>query len=394
MQVGASTLKRLRFSGKICLTAAVHKLLVSTMSAPQIRFYEIDLYRFLSAFFIVIFHYTYTGFMEGYAPVANFEQTREWSRYAFVGINFFFVISGFVIYMSIGSGSPLKFIASRIARLFPAYWVAVILTSLITIGVGSQTFSVGWAQFFANLTMLHTAMGYPSVDGAYWTLFLELQFYAVILLLLSVGGQRHIQHLLLVTLASSLFSLFQPWAQTQNMWVLIFPHWSGYFAAGIVFYLIRQQGLNTYRGLLLLLSFAFVIKQSMLFADLMSVWFGIEFNSQVMAWLNVGFFLLMSMTAFAKNNPLRVRQFFYLGVLTYPLYLIHQHIGFIIFDRFATPDDIELWLLACVIIMLISAWAIWYAIERPLAGKLKQAVLKGLAKLSTSPKATNTVADK
>jgi len=53
------------------------------------RLYEIDLLRFISAFFVVVFHYTYTGYMEEFSTIANFEGVREYSRYAYMGINFF-----------------------------------------------------------------------------------------------------------------------------------------------------------------------------------------------------------------------------------------------------------------------------------------------------------------
>ena len=81
------------------------------------RFYEIDLLRFVAAFAVVIFHYTYTGFMEGYSPVADFPAIREITRYAYMGINFFFVISGFVIFMSVADGSVRNFVISRFVQI-------------------------------------------------------------------------------------------------------------------------------------------------------------------------------------------------------------------------------------------------------------------------------------
>src|SRR5437868_190367 len=111
------------------------------------RLYEIDLFRFVSAFMVMLFHYTYTGKMEGFAPSADFGEFREISRYFYMGINFFFIISGFVIFMSIENGSPKQFVLSRFVRLYPAYWAGLLLTSLVVLFLGGKTFSITWTQF-------------------------------------------------------------------------------------------------------------------------------------------------------------------------------------------------------------------------------------------------------
>lgn len=327
------------------------------------RFYEIDLLRFLSALGVVIFHYTYTAFMEGYAPIADFEEVREFSRYAYMGINFFFVISGFVIFMSVSDGSAKKFLISRFVRLFPAYWAALIITSVITIYWGGEVFSISWPQFFANTTMVNEMLAYKAVDGAYWTLFIELQFYLFIFILLAIGGMKYFQHILAVVLLVSTVALFFPWAEHVNMWTGIFPHWSGYFVTGCVLYLLRRDGVNAYRVLLYLLSIVYMLKQSVLFGQLMERWFGITFDTTVIAVINLSFIAFFSITAFCKENPLRKKWCYYLGILTYPLYLVHQHAGYMVFNEFGNEANIVSLVLGTFIAMFVIAYLLHYFIE-------------------------------
>jgi peptidoglycan/LPS O-acetylase OafA/YrhL len=53
--------------------------------------------------------------------------------WGYLGVNLFFVISGFVIFMTLDRTLvPLDFVISRTSRLFPAYWAAIIITMVIT----------------------------------------------------------------------------------------------------------------------------------------------------------------------------------------------------------------------------------------------------------------------
>ncbi|MFT5758210.1 MAG: peptidoglycan/LPS O-acetylase OafA/YrhL [Alteromonadaceae bacterium] len=336
------------------------------------RFYEIDLLRFISAFFVLVFHYTYTGYMEGFSTIANFESVRNYSRYAYMGINFFFVISGFVIFMSIEKGSARQFLLSRFIRLFPAYWTALCLTTLLTLVIGANVFTVTPWQFITNIIMVNELLNEKAIDSAYWTLFIELQFYVVVYILLLFGLIKYFQHIIFVILIASLLALYLPIAQADSMWTEIFPHWSGYFACGGVFYLLKRDGINFYRLFLLIVSFLYVLKQSTLFGQLMSHWFKIEFNLYVIALINSVFFTYFCITTFCKGHFMRQRWCYYFGVLTYPLYLVHQHIGYMIFNAFGTVDNIGYLVAATITLMLMLAWLIHRYIEVKLAINFKR----------------------
>ena len=123
------------------------------------RFYEIDLLRLLSAVLVVFFHYTFIGSTLDIVPAPRTDAASEYGRYMYLGVNFFFIISGFVILLSAKDGHAKEFFISRFIRLYPAYWFCVILTASAAVIFQQTRFQVSWSDFFVNLTMLQSGFG-------------------------------------------------------------------------------------------------------------------------------------------------------------------------------------------------------------------------------------------
>ena len=111
-----------------------------------------------------------------------------------MGVDMFFIISGFVIFMTIERCTSKKdFIISRFSRLFPAYWVSVTIAAIVAYfvvndfkafyGIEKSGFL---SQYFANLTMFQYYFNLPDLDATYWTLIVELNFYIFIFILFSL----------------------------------------------------------------------------------------------------------------------------------------------------------------------------------------------------------------
>jgi len=113
-----------------------------------------------------------------------------------VAVEGFFVVSGFLIFMSYErSSSTLSYFSKRVRRIYPAYFVVVMLCALSLWTVSSldpgHYFSFDWLKYVvANLTFLNfihpTLPGvfegnrYTAVNGALWTLKVEVMFYAAV----------------------------------------------------------------------------------------------------------------------------------------------------------------------------------------------------------------------
>jgi peptidoglycan/LPS O-acetylase OafA/YrhL len=94
-----------------------------------------------------------------------------------IGVVVFFILSGMVIPYSLGgSEAPIRrFFISRFFRLYPAYWLSVSLAVLLAY-LSHRSVPIG--DILLNLTMLQSLFRVPDLFGVYWTLIIELMFYA------------------------------------------------------------------------------------------------------------------------------------------------------------------------------------------------------------------------
>ena len=108
------------------------------------------------------------------------------------GVTLFFIISGFVIPSSFSGtrrDGAKKFIITRFFRLFPLFWVSILL-SLPTQNWGAGKYP-STLEVAANMTMVPVFFGVTEINGAYWTLAVELVFYGLCLVLFLFGLVRN-----------------------------------------------------------------------------------------------------------------------------------------------------------------------------------------------------------
>jgi len=101
-----------------------------------------------------------------------------------VGVILFFLISGYCIVLSLNKlgDRPVKnFLVRRFFRLYPIYWCAVVFTVIVSHK------NISWHQFLYNLTMFQNKFNVQHLNEVFWTLHLELYFYAIVAVLLAIG---------------------------------------------------------------------------------------------------------------------------------------------------------------------------------------------------------------
>ena len=130
----------------------------------------------------------------------------DWGPPGRAGVCAFFLVSGFVIPISIERGGGLReFGVSRVARLYPAYWLSLILilvASTVEADAIPGDFRDGlpWSAV-VNATMLQEFVGVPHAIGLYYTLTIELVWYAIVAVLFAVGLLHHTERLAWAALA-------------------------------------------------------------------------------------------------------------------------------------------------------------------------------------------------
>src|SRR5262245_60873355 len=101
--------------------------------APNVggRIPELDLLRFTAAAAVMLYHYTYRPKVDGQIVEGLFGALPDATRFGYLGVTLFFMISGFVILWSSEARSAGEFVISRVSRLYPSFWIAVLLTAAV-----------------------------------------------------------------------------------------------------------------------------------------------------------------------------------------------------------------------------------------------------------------------
>lgn len=318
------------------------------------RLVEVDALRGLAALAVVLFHYT-TRFGELFGwetpPSLSFPDGHY-------GVNLFFIISGFVIFMTLErTARPMDFVVSRFSRLFPAYWTAILLTFCITRWLGLPEKLVDATTAFKNVFMIHGLFNIPHVDSVYWTLEIELLFYCGMFSLYTMHRLHQIHLVLRALLALRLayFVLAIIWG-IELSWTLshlLILKYIPWFALGISLYLTvsRQNAADRRQP---------AITATAAIGCLLIV------DSLFLAVLAACLATTVFLAASGRASLLRHGILAWLGTISYPLYLLHENIGWSLLLRFqnwglATNTAV----LLTITISLAMATALTRCIEQP-----------------------------
>ena len=355
------------------------------MAAPSRRVTEkrprlavLDGLRLLAALLVVLFHYVaVSGPAWGERPRGLFPAIYPVAAYGWLGVELFFVISGFVICMS-AWGRPLgDFFVSRVARLYPVYWVGIALTTAAAFAAGKK--HVQFSEFLANLTMLQTPLGAWPVSGVYWTLWIELHFYLLFAIVIwrGVDYRRAVTFCVLWTVASVLAQAVSVPAIT----LLVSPQYSMYFIAGIAMYLMYRFGPSLLLWAIVGVSFVLAQRHILEWAEGQARQTeGVVTFTGTMIGVTL-IFLVMLAVALGWLSWIRGSWFAIAGAATYPLYLIHWETGWLAIERMRTV--LQPWAVLAILIpsMVLVAWLLHRFLERPVQSRLRRSLANAIVEM-------------
>lgn len=322
---------------------------------------------------VVGFHYLYRGQLDGWVPFQAQPDVAFLAKFGYLGVHLFFAISGFVIFLSAQGATPRAFAASRVARLYPAYWVAIALT-VVAVRLGSlPTLVVPWRDVAINLTMFTHWFHAEFVDGAYWSLAVELHFYIMVWLALRFHALRYTPLLLAGWLALALIDLVRPIYPLEFVLVV---QWAPYFCIGICAFLIQKEGLRRSLALLFVAASALAIAGAYKKAAKLTGMEGLD------AWIVAGLvsliplaFGLMAVNRFEIKGS---KAIYWAGALTYPVYLLHEYIGYVgltaLWRQGVSPAAA---VMIVVSLVLLSAYLIHTQVEKRYSPVIRRAVAGG-----------------
>jgi peptidoglycan/LPS O-acetylase OafA/YrhL len=342
-------------------------ILRPSFSFMQQRFHltGLDALRGLAALYVMLRHYT-----ERFNDIYPEFPKPIYELKSYPAVWMFFIISGFVIFLSLGHNStPRKFAEARFWRLYPAFWAAVLITFVLVTLFGLPKREASFGEMLFNLTMIPDVWegwNVAYVDGAYWSMQVLWFFYALVFVVICFKARTHIPWIFLGLLSLSILDN-RLWKQNtshsmqllRTVTNLDMIHW---FAMGMCIYrwtitprLERNQQILTW-GVFLFTLLAIRLRLG-----------------STMMFYGIFLFVLVFLGVLGRLKWLEHRPFIFLGTISYSLYLVHQNIGYLVMRAgLAANLNIHLCIILAVIVALAIATLLTFTIELPVTAWFKR----------------------
>jgi peptidoglycan/LPS O-acetylase OafA/YrhL len=369
----------------------------------------LDLLRLFAALLVVFNHFGIFSAArpdvgDPYAfPALNFASDFGW-----VGVEIFFVISGFVIPLTAAGATASAFVKRRVIRVFPALWICTFLALAVLVASGQPASEL-------LLPLLHSLILSPKgpyIDGVVWTLVVEAAFYGVMWAALLSGTIERVARIgvwlgvasatfLTIYGLTKLFADNPSFAELSSVLdrftfrVLLLRH-GVFFALGLLIWAGHTSGYSRARRLLIAIMTAFCVLEISF-----QYWSTANVPSVHAMLVPVGLWaasvaVLMASIRFARQLSDRFRDHRSLlikfGLLTYPLYLNHYTLGRVmVFSLVSRGVPPSLSLVVVMVTILVSSWWIMIYAEPALQAALRRRLLpSGTAKRTAAEAAPRT----
>ena len=345
-------------------------------SGPTQRFTFLDALRGIAATGVAAFH------ISRYGPVAQAARQAipSWLevplKHGWVGVQIFFVLSGFVIAYSLRASrvTPAfvaQFAVRRSLRLDPAYWTTIAVVLVLSALVPSifsdpalegDPVSVG--QLAAHLLYLQNILGLGNISVGFWTLCIEVQFYLMLIGALCLAQwiagnsepvcRQDLMRLAGVLALPALLSLFVfSRDQSSEDWLIHFfcMFYLGILACWSLEGKVRGWVFWAYGSAVVLrLGWQWSLDISVALVTAVSIYV-VGRRGHLGDWLNIGWLQ-------------------YLGRISYSLYLIHYPVACVItalgYELTGTSAIAAAgWLVAALAISIVAADLLYRAVESP-----------------------------
>jgi peptidoglycan/LPS O-acetylase OafA/YrhL len=346
--------------------------------SPTGRLYALDLLRFMAAVSVAAFHLAVDdkGAWGGNPAAVLGAPLHAAAKYGWLGVEFFFVISGFVICMSCWGRPASAFFVSRVTRIMPAYLFAVLFTAGLLTAWPLADGRPEPSHVLLHLTFLQPFLGIPAFDTIYWTLFVELKFYLLFAVVAYFGLTY--RRVVLFCMVWTTLALWSEMADFAPFSMIFEPQFVNYFVIGIVLHLMHRFRPNLLLWCILGVSVGLSVHWLWQRTDgfppgLMSF--------PVVVSIMFTFYLIMIAVSLGWFTLAKWRWLVTLGALTYPLYLLHAQLGRVLIRAY--HGLVPAWALLAMIsaALLLLAYVVYRWVERPAARFLRRGLASSIAEM-------------
>ena len=308
----------------------------------------------------------------------------NWFPAGFIGVDIFFVISGYLISLIIFGGlenstfSFMNFYSHRIRRIFPA--LLLVFVSVYVIGWHSLSTGefaqlgkhiAAGAGFVSNLTLWHESGYFDNSSESkillhLWSLGIEEQFYLFWPLLAYVGSKLRLKFsIIVVAIAFLSFALNIYLSKVDlaaDFYLPFSRFWELSIGSLVACLSLRADPKNTSRigwlsimGLLLIAFAELVLNGLMVFPG----WWGL------LPTVGAALIIFSGQHAWLNQYVLSKRILVWFGLISFPLYLWHWPIftlwSVVTFEKRTIPIT-----LALIALSIFLAWLTYKVIEKPI----------------------------
>ena len=364
----------------------------------------LDSYRFIAILSVMLYHY----YSRWTTPINNvtlypYGSAFNHFSYGWLGVEFFFIISGFVIALTLTKTNDFfEFWKKRLIRLLPSMFICSAVTFVVFNLIDTKMLfpaSHSFKNFLYSITLLSPEVlnklfllkihgNY--INWSYWSLWPEIQFYfiascvyfsnrknfvfnfavfSIILcivdyILLTFIMNVHAVNLLNLKVNESVVQKYFRLKDTFN-----YVGFSLYFVMGVLFFQIYSKEKKLMSAILMLLSILLLLFMN----DGFNIHQLLPIHSIfIMVLLFVGF------TYYSKQlNFISIKPIMNIGVASYTLYLIHEVIGVLLINKYASIFGKYDFLFPILVILLMIGFALlsFKYIEKPIGTYLKKKLI-------------------
>jgi peptidoglycan/LPS O-acetylase OafA/YrhL len=336
------------------------------------RLTEIDGLRGLAALAVMVGHWgeTVQRLTPSPTTAASLHAVfLDYFSFGRLGIVAFFCVSGFVVPFSFRGARPLiAFPISRFFRLYPAYWLSMLVAIIVYPLVNGPTVTAH--EIALNLTMAELALGEAPVIGVYWTLQIELIFYAICYVMFAarlLHGAKANFAMMTLFLGIALAAAAYRWGHPGTSAPVGLPT---YLAAMHFGTIARLRTLEDNRDAAKLYPFALaMLAICVLTANTVGY---LHTSDKLVGWVasNTGYMVGLGLFLLATERKWFVgRGWAFLGLIGYSTYLLHMVVKQIAI--YAWPHFAD-WRIALLVLTpfffggtILAAWAAQRFVERP-----------------------------
>lgn len=311
------------------------------------RYLELDAFRGIAILLVMISHYTW-------AYDFHFNTLDQHSfHFPFageLGVKFFFIISGFVIFLSLKNLSNVKdFLINRFSRLYPTYWICLLITLLFILIFPVPSINYTFYEILANFSMVQGYLKIKHIDQVYWSLGIELVFYGLMALIFKLKLIKHINAISFLWLLLVLLSLINKSFFFKILTSALILRYAPLFIMGIMFYKLKNNSRDFFIHFIILFSYLLTVYR-MYDEGIVNPQYPLLNISFVFFTIVVILFYYFSYfsISFFQSGFLN-----FIGKISYPLYLLHNVIGYSIIFRIKKLYDVEIVYVVCTSVVTI-----------------------------------------